>query len=65
MRPAHIHLKVHRRGYEELTSQMYFSDDPYNKNDRILQGLAQEEREKVIVNFDGGSGQFNIAIKSF
>jgi len=52
MRPAHIHLKVHRRGFEELTSQVYFKGDPYNKSDKILQSLTKEEQSKVIVNFE-------------
>jgi protocatechuate 3,4-dioxygenase beta subunit len=50
MRPAHIHLKVHRRGFEELTSQVYFEGDKYNSGDRVLQGLPKEEREKVIIS---------------
>ncbi len=71
VRPAHIHLKVHRRGYEELTTQVYFSDDKYNKNDRILQSLSKEERESVIVNFkkkpfsnDLKYGKFDITVSS-
>jgi len=69
MRPAHIHLKVHRRGYEELTTQVYFKDDPYNGNDRILQSLSRAERNNVIVDFKNRphthkTGIFNISIKS-
>jgi protocatechuate 3,4-dioxygenase beta subunit len=77
MRPAHIHLKVHRRGYEELTTQVYFKDDPYNSNDRILMALSENERDSVIIDFkkkttqvmDGEdkyrTGRFNITIKNF
>ena len=78
MRPSHIHLKVHRRGYEELTTQVYFKDDPYNSKDRILQSLSDEEKNKVIVDFkeqkdqQGNnivnapkSGRFDITIKNF
>lgn len=70
MRPAHIHFKVHRRGYEELTSQLYFEDDRFNANDRILQSLKPNDRKNVIVDFkssDGGPkvGQFDITIKSY
>ena len=32
-RPAHIHVKVHAKGYRSLTTQLYFEDDPYNKRD--------------------------------
>lgn len=64
MRPAHIHLKVLRRGYEELTTQVYFKDDPYNSDDRILQALPANDRGKVIVDFKQGIGVFNISIQS-
>lgn len=69
MRPAHIHMKVHRRGYEELTTQVYFKDDPYNSGDRILQALSPSERRSVIVDFkkmphQADTGLFNITITS-
>lgn len=51
MRPAHIHVKVHVLGFEELTTQMYFSDDPLNAQDLILLNLPQEERKRVVVDF--------------
>lgn len=51
MRPAHIHVKVHVLGYEELTTQMYFSDDPLNAQDLILLNLPAAERKSVIVDF--------------
>ena len=77
MRPSHIHLKAQRRGYEELTTQVYFKDDPYNSKDRILQSLSPEERQKVVVDFREQKdhlgkptnaprvGSFNITIKPF
>ncbi len=75
IRPAHIHLKVHRRGYEELTTQVYFKDDPYNSNDRILNSLTKVEQRNVIVDFKSSErdgirldetlkrGEFNITIR--
>ena len=75
MRPSHIHLKVYRRGYEELTTQVYFKGDPYNENDRILQSLSEEEQRRVVVDFrhptdEGGEliegpkvGKFDISIR--
>jgi protocatechuate 3,4-dioxygenase, beta subunit len=69
-RPAHIHFKVHRLTFEELTTQMYFKDDIYNKNDNILQSLSETDRDKVIVDFkivEGSPhkvGQFDISIRS-
>lgn len=68
-RPAHIHLKVHKRGHEELTTQVYFKDDPFNAQDRILQSLSLAERNRVIVDFKKVPelkhkiGQFDISIK--
>ncbi len=76
IRPSHIHLKVHKRGYEELTTQMYFKDDPHNIGDRILQSLSSEEKKRVVIDFKKPTdqfgnikeapkvGQFNITIKS-
>ena len=32
-RPAHLHVKIWVGGKELLTTQLYFSGDPYNKND--------------------------------
>lgn len=69
IRPAHIHVKVHVLGYEELTTQMYFSDDPYNSTDLILQNLPPSERNKVIVDFTKETneqhpvGQFDMRIQ--
>ncbi|MBX6762799.1 MAG: hypothetical protein IRY88_03855 [Rubrobacteraceae bacterium] len=34
-RPAHIHFKVEAEGYERLTTQIFFPDDPYLENDTI------------------------------
>ncbi|MDA8794062.1 protocatechuate 3,4-dioxygenase [Bacteriovoracaceae bacterium] len=52
VRPPHIHVKVHLRGYEELTTQLYFKDEvELNERDRILKSLTQTERDNVIVDF--------------
>jgi len=69
MRPPHIHFKVNLRGFNELTSQLYFKGNKFNNGDRILRSLSREERERVIVDFvtkaDGRKeGIFNISIKS-
>ena len=50
MRPAHIHVKVHLRGFEELTTQLYFKGDRYNAGDRILQRLSASERKLLLVD---------------
>lgn len=76
VRPPHIHFKVHRRGFEELTSQFYFKDHPLNKFDRVLQSLHPADRKKVIVdlgtknktsdssNVSPRTGIFDISIRS-
>lgn len=53
-RPSHIHLRVMRRGYHELTTQMYF--EPENEDDRellekdhLLNQVPAAERGKLIV----------------
>jgi len=50
-RPPHIHVKVHKRGYLELTSQLYFKGNSLNKDDLILKNLNQSEQDSVIVDY--------------
>lgn len=72
MRPPHIHFKVSRRGYHELTTQMYFAGHALNEKDAILQELPAAERGKVVVAFAEGTvedepgakrGAFNIMLR--
>ena len=35
-RPAHIHVKLRAPGMRELTTQLYFPDDPFNKVDPFI-----------------------------
>ena len=49
IRPPHIHFEVHRRGYLELTTQMYFANERYNGDDRILQRLSAAEQARVVI----------------
>lgn len=70
VRPPHIHFKVHLRGHEELTSQIYFKGHPLNSNDRVLQGLSKLEQEKLLVDFTTVKtngvkvGSFDITLRS-
>lgn len=48
IRPPHIHFKVHKWGYKELTTQLYFEGNQYNQNDRILNQIPREEQPKVV-----------------
>lgn len=51
MRPPHVHFKVHRRGFNELTTQLYFSGESLNDTDKILLAVPKDERERVLVPF--------------
>lgn len=67
IRPPHIHFKVSLRGFEELTTQMYFADERFNATDRILQSHNQEEQKRLIVPFKGQGllqGQFDLTLKA-
>jgi protocatechuate 3,4-dioxygenase beta subunit len=65
-RPPHIHYKVSRRGYHELTTQMYFADEPLNEKDNLLLSVEEGDRAALIVSFqdtDGiQSGHFPIVL---
>lgn len=68
-RPAHIHFKITREGYEDVITQMYFKHDPLNAVDQILLELEKSEQDKLIVDFKNRAdlkhpvGQFNIQLK--
>lgn len=52
IRPPHIHYKIQKRGFMELTTQMYFEGNAYNASDRVLQRLSQVEQQGVVVRFE-------------
>lgn len=67
-RPPHIHFKVHKLGYHELITQLYFQGDPLNDGDLILKQIPLSERAKVISAIVEGVGalplaEFNISIR--
>jgi protocatechuate 3,4-dioxygenase beta subunit len=51
-RPPHIHYKVSRRGYRDLTTQMYWAGDLLNDKDLLLQEVPEAERARLLVSFD-------------
>lgn len=69
-RPPHIHFKVARRGFHELTTQMYFAGDPLNDLDRLLASVPESERGMLIVDFrraaqsDTPQGRFDLVLRS-
>lgn len=68
-RPPHIHFKVAKVGYKELITQMYFSGNQLNAQDKILQQLSKKDQAKLIVDFQEQVnlphpvGQFDIQIE--
>lgn len=65
-RPPHIHYKVSRRGFHEITTQMYFAGEALNGPDALLQDVAEDARDSLVVDFqeiDGiSSGHFPIVL---
>ncbi len=74
-RPPHIHCKVQKRGYRELTTQIYFGGNALNDRDLVLGAIPAAERGKVIVDMQGAGtdpdtgaaldlrwGRFNLGI---
>ncbi|WP_412068751.1 hypothetical protein [Rubrivirga sp. IMCC43871] len=68
-RPPHIHIKVAKRGYHELITQMYFHGHALNDVDRVLNGIPEDERGRVVVAFAEGDepgvkhGTFTIVLQ--
>lgn len=55
-RPPHIHFKVAKRGFREVTTQMYFAGEPLNDVDRLWNSLSPGERGQLTVAFEAASG---------
>jgi len=47
-RPPHIHFKVAKIGFEELTTQLYFKGEKLNVKDKILRAIPANQRDRVI-----------------
>jgi protocatechuate 3,4-dioxygenase beta subunit len=47
-RPPHIHFKITKKGYLELTTQMYFPVHALNQVDRLLQRKTKQEQALMI-----------------
>lgn len=68
-RPPHIHFKVSKRGFFELTTQMYFANEALNDTDGILNDVPEPGHSSLIVDFalhgefDAPVGQFDIILR--
>ena len=58
MRPPHIHFKVSRRGYREITTQMYFESEPLNDVDKLLGEIPKDQRGLLIASRESVSAPF-------
>lgn len=47
-RTRHIHFKISKKDYHELTTQLFFEGEERNKTDFILNYLSHEEQQLVI-----------------
>jgi protocatechuate 3,4-dioxygenase beta subunit len=61
-RPPHIHFRVAKKGMRELTTQMYFANEPLNKIDKLYLETPENERSSIVVDFKSGHGQFDIVL---
>ena len=63
-RPPHIHFKVSRRGYHEITTQMYFEGEPLNDVDHLLNGAPEDLRSTLIAtrSDDANPFQFDLVL---
>lgn len=62
VRPPHIHYKVARRGFKEITTQLYFKGDPLNDIDRLILAVPEAERASLIGDFSKGPATFNVVL---
>lgn len=63
-RPPHIHFKVSRRGFREITTQMYFEDEPLNDIDRLLNELPADMQSTLIATrqAEPAAFEFNVVL---
>jgi protocatechuate 3,4-dioxygenase beta subunit len=67
-RTPHIHFRVSKRGYRELSTQMYFAGESLNGADAVLNKVPEAERPRVVISpaQDGPQGlpafQFDLTI---
>ena len=65
VRPPHIHLLIKTKNNKSLTTQLYFKNHPYNKNDFILNTSKYKSLLEVsLIQSEKNlrTGKFNIII---
>jgi protocatechuate 3,4-dioxygenase beta subunit len=61
-RPPHIHFRVAKRGMRELTTQMYFANEPLNEIDKLYLEAPVEQRPSITVEVLDGQATFDIVL---
>ena len=55
MRPRHIHFKVSHESTSELTTQMYFAEDPLIADDVVMKDTPEDQRHLLITEAETDS----------
>jgi catechol 1,2-dioxygenase len=55
-RPAHVHFTFARAGYKTVTTQIYFSDDPYLAPVDSCTHCGSDDAERIVVLAGGPAG---------
>lgn len=62
-RPPHIHFKVSKTGFHEVTTQMYFPGQALNDTDRLLQSKTPAEQGMMVAQKDeGGTLRYDVVL---
>jgi protocatechuate 3,4-dioxygenase, beta subunit len=61
-RPPHIHFRVAKRGMRELTTHMYFANEPLNEIDKLYLEAPAEQRPSITVDVVKGEATFDIVL---
>ncbi|MGE4133683.1 MAG: hypothetical protein AB7F86_18745 [Bdellovibrionales bacterium] len=61
-RPPHIHVRISRRGYREIITQLYFKGDPLNDLDKILIATPAAQRDALVVDFQPSREQSGVLV---
>ena len=61
-RPPHIHFKVSRRGFREITTQMYFEGEALNDVDQLLNELPANMRPTLVAGQKNNAAPFKFDV---
>ncbi len=61
-RPPHIHFKIAKRGMRELTTQLYFANEPLNSKDKLYLETPADQRSSITVDVSNGEATFDIVL---